>query len=317
MKNSLSTLSERIIRTSVNWDGANLPLAEYLAGRFTYRNIEQWKERIISGEITLNGKIVPPETVLALNDCIEYRPGDIEEPPADLDFKIVFEDDSICVIDKPGNLCMHPAGPFFKNTLWHLLCQRYGEIHFINRLDRETSGLLLAAKNSATAKIINKNRTVSAKNYAVIVHGIFPETLEANGYIFNAGNVIRKQRKFAFDMPTQQNFESASTRFTRIKSGNGFSLLKAELSTGRMHQIRATLHSLGYPVAGDKLYGVDSNFYLKQKSDDLSDRDREQLIFSRQALHSQELIFTHPLSNEKLLFSSPLPEEFKKITDNM
>ena len=317
MKNSFSGLSERIIRTSIDWSGAGLLLVDYLAGRFTYRTSEQWRERIIAGEITLNGKNIPPETPLALHDCIEYRPGDIQEPPADLDFKTVYEDDSLCVIDKPGNLCMHPAGPFFKNTLWHQLCRRYGEIHFINRLDRETSGLLLAAKNSAAAKIINKNRTVSAKNYAVIVHGEFPEYLEACGFIFNAGNLIRKQRKFAFEMPQQQTFETAVTKFARIRCGNGFSLLKADLSTGRMHQIRATLHSLGYPVAGDKLYGVDSSFYLKQKSDELTENDRKQLILSRQALHSQELIFTHPFSGEKLCFASELPDEFKKITDNM
>ena len=94
---------------------------------------------------------------------------------------------------------------------------------------------------------------------------------------------------------------------------NGLSVIEAELFTGRMHQIRATLFSLGYPVAGDKLYGLDENFYLKQRSDELTESDREKLLLSRQALHSAYLEFTG-ISGEKLFFSSPMPDDMKKLT---
>ena len=86
-------LSQRIIRTSIDWSGNGLTLIDFLSGRFTYRSKEEWITRINSGEITLNNKIVPPETLLVLHDCVEYRPEDIEEPPADLDYRIVFEDE--------------------------------------------------------------------------------------------------------------------------------------------------------------------------------------------------------------------------------
>lgn len=304
-------LSQRIIRTSIDWSGANLPLADYLAGRFTYRSRADWCDRINNGEITLNGRNAAPETILSLHDQLEYRPGDIAEPAADLNYQVIFEDDDLLVIDKPGNLCMHPAGPFFKHTLWHLLCSKYGGIHFVNRLDRETSGLLLAAKNPRSAKMLAKS--AAAKRYKVIVHGEFPESLDAAGFLLSANSIIRKKRHFTAEMPAHPPFENCRTRFVREKSGNGLSLLTAELFTGRMHQIRATLFSLGFPVAGDKLYGRDERFYLKQRSDELTHADREILLISRQALHSSELEFIHPASGEKMLFSSPLPAELQDL----
>ena len=306
-------LSRRIIRTSIDWSGTGLQLADFLAARFTYRSKAEWCSRIASGEITLNGKIVSPETILALHDQIEYRPEDIAEPPADLDYRVVFEDDSLLVIDKPGNLCMHPAGPFFKHTLWHLLCSKYGNIHFVNRLDRETSGLLLAAKNPRTAKNMAKN--ITAKSYQVIVHGEFPAELDANGFLLDASSVIRKKRKFVAQMPEKPPFESARTLFRRITFANSLSLLEAQLFTGRMHQIRATVNSLGYPVAGDKLYGVDEKFYLKQRSGELTDGDRAKLLISRQALHSYRLSFKHADTQEILSFTSPLPDELHQLME--
>ncbi|MBR2625242.1 MAG: hypothetical protein IKD23_02470 [Lentisphaeria bacterium] len=304
-------LSQRIIRTSIDWSGNGLTLIDFLSGRFTYRSKEEWITRINSGEITLNNKIVPPETLLVLHDCVEYRPEDIEEPPADLDYRIVFEDGSLLVIDKPGNLCMHPAGPFFKHTLWHLLCSKYGTIHFVNRLDRETSGLLLAVKEPKLAKQLAKS--VSFKRYLAVVHGEFPEELLAEGFLVDANSVVRKKRKFVSQMPDNPPFESAKTAFVRQKYVNGMSLVEATLFTGRMHQIRATLFSLGFPVAGDKLYGPDERFYLKQSSGELSAEDRKKLLISRQALHSVELEFIHPQSKEKLVFNSPLPAELQSL----
>lgn len=304
-------LSQRIIRTSIDWSGNGLTLIDFLSGRFTYRSKEEWITRINSGEITLNNKIVPPETLLVLHDCVEYRPEDIEEPPADLDYRIVFEDGSLLVIDKPGNLCMHPSGPFFKHTLWHLLCSKYGTIHFVNRLDRETSGLLLAVKEPKLAKQLAKS--VSFKRYLAVVHGEFPEELLAEGFLVDANSVVRKKRKFVSQMPDNPPFESAKTAFVRQKYVNGMSLVEATLFTGRMHQIRATLFSLGFPVAGDKLYGPDERFYLKQSSGELSADDRKKLLISRQALHSAELEFIHPQSKEKLVFNSPLPAELQSL----
>lgn len=303
---------ERIVRCNVAWDSVGISLLDYLASRFTYRSKAEWAPLIADGTITVNDKNSEAEQILALHDSIEYRPGELPEPPANFDYKIVFEDDSILVIDKPGNLCVHPAGPFFKNTLWYLLVQKYGKnIHFVNRLDRETSGLMIVAKDPQFAAKISPDKI--EKSYAAAVYGDFPKSAPSGvGFLYtSSSSLIRKMRFFAHEKPlTSPKAESAVTKFFLIESNGKFSLVKAQLGTGRMHQIRATLCALGYPVVGDKLYGLDSLFYLKQKHDELTPEDRKKLILDRQALHSMELTFRHPVSGETLSFKSEIPPEF-------
>lgn len=303
---------ERIIKTGVTWNGEGLTLANYLAGRFTYRSLEEWNQRIKAHELTVNGELVEPEYVLKLHDVIEYRPGDIEEPPANTDYKIVFEDEHLLVADKPGNLCVHPSGPYFKHTLWYLLKERYGDIHLVNRLDRETSGLLIAAKNPKCAALLAKKQNDIRKIYLVMVHGEVPSHFTAKGFLFDdAASNVRKKRKFA---PGERppagalKIESSWTEVTCLEQKEGFSLAAAELKTGRMHQIRATMFSSGFPVVGDKLYGKDENLFLKLRTDSITEEDQKLLLLPCQALHSGQLAFNHPVTDEKLLFTSSLPE---------
>lgn len=306
---------ERIIKTGVTWNGEGVTLVNYLAGRFTYRSPEEWAQRIGSGEITVNGGNVPPEYILKLHDVIEYRPGDIEEPPASLEYKILYEDDVLLVVDKPGNLCVHPSGPYFKNTLWYLLKERFGEIHLVNRLDRETSGVLIAAKNPSCAAKLAKMQNDISKTYMVMVHGNIPEKISARGFLFDdSASSVRKKRKFARgERPPAGalKIESSWTEIFSLEQCGGFSLAAAVLKTGRMHQIRATMFSCGFPVVGDKLYGVDENLFLKLRTDSLTDEDKTRLILPCQALHSSKLVFRHPVTGEQLCFNSPCPENWR------
>lgn len=304
---------QRIIRTSVDWSNTGMVLVQFLAGRFTYRTLDEWSERINSGEITLNGKPVSPEYLLQMHDCIEYHPQDIPEPPARKDYRIVFEDENILVIDKPGNLCVHPSGPFYQNTLWYLLRQNYPHIHFVNRLDRETSGLLLAAKSPDAARKIAENDAVSNKSYLAIVHGCFTGNIDASGFLVSANSLVRKKRRFIKDNPENLPGETSITYLSPEKSGENFSLVRAVLGTGRTHQIRATLYSLGFPLVGDKLYGVNENFFLKQKSEDFTPEELAQLLLKRQALHAESFTLLHPATGEKMHFSAPLPGELQSF----
>ena len=290
-------------------------LVQFLAGRFTYRTLDEWSERIKSGEITLNGKPVSPEYILQMHDCIEYHPQDIPEPPARKDYRIVFEDEDILVINKPGNLCVHPSGPFYQNTLWYLLRQNYPHIHFVNRLDRETSGLLLAAKSPDAARKIAETDAIGNKTYLAIVHGNFTGEIDASGFLVCANSVIRKKRRFIKENPENLPGETSITYLSPEKSGENFSLVKAVLGTGRTHQIRATLNSLGFPLVGDKLYGVNENFFLKQKSEDFTPDELAQLILKRQALHAESFTLHHHATGEKMHFSAPLPGELQNFVN--
>ncbi len=305
--------AERIVKSSINWDAAGTTLLNFLAGRFTYRGAEDWKKLILDGTVTCNDQKVSPDKLLAVGDVVEYRPGELVEPPAELSYQILYEDRDLVVIDKPGNLCVHPAGPFFKHTLWYLLREKYGEsLHFVTRLDRETSGaMIVALRPEIAAKL---ERAEMEKSYLVLVHGDFPETLTAEGFLFHDPvSVIRKKRRYAATAPENVKSERCLTVFRKISGDGKFSLLEATLGTGRMHQIRATLSSLGYPVVGDKLYGLDENFYLRQKHDALTEADRAALILPRQALHAWKLAFRHPVNGEKIVCTAPEPGFFAKM----
>ena len=309
---SPETLERRIVRCSVDWSSVGTRLIDYLAGRFTYRDAAAWTEVIRAGEILLNGKTPEPERILEMHDRIEYLPKELPEPECDLHYRVAFEDDDLMVVDKPGNLCIHPSGPFFKHTLWHLLCSKYGEIHFINRLDRETSGLLIAAKKRAVAAKLQKRTDAIEKCYLAVVHGRFDREIDATGFLIaDTASAVHKKRRFVSELPENAvNVESCRTMLTPAGSvADGLSLVRARLFSGRMHQIRATLRSLGFPVAGDKLYGVDETLFLKIRSDSFTPEDREKLVFPRQALHSAELAFTHPATGETIRCNSPLPPD--------
>ena len=306
------TLERRIVRCSVDWSSVGIRLIDYLAGRFTYRDAAAWSDVIRGGEILLNGQTVSPERILEMHDRIEYLPKELPEPEADLNYRVAFEDDTLLVVDKPGNLCIHPSGPFFKHTLWHLLCSKYGEIHFINRLDRETSGLLIAAKDKNTAAKLQKNGDRIEKCYLAVVHGAFDTELDATGFLVaDETSAVHKKRRFVTTLPEHAvNAESCRTLLSPAgRIADGLSLVRAKLFTGRMHQIRATLCSLGFPVAGDKLYGVDETLFLKIRSDSFTAEDRAKLVFPRQALHSASLSFLHPVTGETIRCESPLPPD--------
>lgn len=319
LKRQFDSLERRVIRSSIDWSGAGLTLEQFLAGRFTYRSLEEWRERIRTGEILLNGILAEPDQRLELHDSVEYFPGDLPEPEADLNYRIAYEDETLMVIDKPGNLCVHPSGPFFRHTLWHLLSTRFGEIHLVNRLDRETSGLLIVAKNSAAAAKLGRRGWPVRKEYLALVSGRFEQEVDAAGFLVpDTESVVRKKRRFvAGERPPAGAVhpESARTLLAPEEIGERFSLVRATPVTGRLHQIRATLFSLGFPLVGDKLYGVDERFFLKLRSGELTEADREKLILPRQALHSTLLEFRHPVSGETITVKSPFPEEFALVND--
>ena len=283
MKNQFEDLTRRVIRSSIDWSGVGLRLDDYLAARFTYRSADEWRERIARREILVNDLPAEPERILALHDRLEYFPGDLPEPEAELSYRIAYEDDELLIVDKPGNL------------------------------DRETSGLLIAAKNPKVAAKLGKPSWPVRKEYLALVFGSFPEPVEAYGFLVrDTASPVRKKRRFvAGERPPAGavEIESARTLLCPEKPGRKFSMVRAVPETGRLHQIRATLFSLGFPLLGDKLYGPDDSIYLKIRSNAITDEDRARLVLPRQALHSARLELRHPLSGETVVAESPLPAD--------
>jgi len=306
---------------------AGQQLLDFVSHRFTYRSREQWRAELTADRFLLNDGAARGEELLAQGDLLVYLMPALTEPEVDRNYTVIHEDDDLLVIDKPAPLPCHPGGRFFAHTLWALLKHNHGlaEPRLINRLDRETSGLVLVAKNKAAARLGQEQfaQRLVEKVY-LVVEGDFPETsflpVEASGWLgLDPDSAIRKKMRF---YPEQQDAPpgavEASTTFRRLAfvgDDHGLSLLEAMPHTGRCHQIRATLLHLGFPVVGDKLYGVDEQLFLRFQENRLSSADHALLRIPRQALHAANLRLSHPVSGRELTFSAPLPSALQGLLE--
>ena len=216
--------------------------------------------------------------------------------PAPLPFEIVYEDEDLLVVNKPANMPIHPSFQNHGNTLadaltWHY--QQHGEdfvYRCINRLDRDTTGLLIVAKHLLSASILSDmvGKREIHREYLAIVKGIPPE----NGTI--SAPISRKKGSAILREVNFETGEPAVTHFARLEIRNALSLVSLKLETGRTHQIRVHMGYIGCPLIGDYLYYPECS------------------RISRQALHSHRLSFLHPITGKALSFTAPLPEDMKK-----
>ena len=307
---------ERNISTAVEGDADGRRLDLWLTARFTYRSRNQWQTIIREGKILVNGASVRSSRVLHTGDVVAFIP-DIEEPDVVMDYSIIYEDEYLFVVNKGGHLPCHPAGPFYRNTLWYDMSQKYGSVFIVNRLDRETSGLMLAARDSVTASNLSAMLMDDRlkKKYYALVFGNFNRRIEAGGRLVkDTASQVMKKRKFVMESDFKGDPAAAETAFTLLEPAafdGRYSTVRAIPETGRLHQIRATLCSLGFPLLGDKLYGPDDTLYLKIADDLITPEDWNSLVLKRQALHACYLGFPHPKSGELMEFESPIPEDMK------
>lgn len=216
--------------------------------------------------------------------------------PAPLPFEIVYEDEDLLVVNKPADMPIHPSFQNHGNTLadaltWHY--QQHGEdfvYRCINRLDRDTTGLLIVAKHLLSASILSDmvGKREIHREYLAIVKGIPPK----NGTI--SAPIGRKKGSAILREVNFETGEPAVTHFARLEIRNGLSLVSLKLETGRTHQIRVHMGYIGCPLIGDYLYYPECS------------------RISRQALHSHRLSFLHPITGKALSFTAPLPEDMEK-----
>ena len=307
---------KRLIRSRPGLEGKNLRLDHWLAERFTYRSRSEWQNAVRNGEIRLNGEKTRPARILHGDEIIDFLiPEDHPEPPVRSDYRILADFPQYIAVDKPGNLPVHPSGCFFHHTLLMLLRKEYDRLYPVNRIDRETSGIVLFAKTASAAATLSAALAEHStqKKYLVYVHGQFPAgTQSAAGWLSpDAGSPIRKKRRFTTKKPDASDCESCRTDLICIQHYQSLSKLECILHTGRLHQIRATLFSLGFPVVGDKLYGLDDTLFDRFSKGELTDTDKKRLILDRQALHARELKFIDPFDGNERILTAPEPPEFK------
>ena len=257
---------------------------------------------IREGFVTLNGNSPRPRDAVRTGDTVELVEPEIEKveaQPERMALEILFEDDDLLVLNKPAGLVMHPGAGHQQHTLVNALlahCQNLSGIGgkerpgIVHRLDKETSGCLVVAKNDTTHRDLSKQfaaRTMT-KIYLALVAG----TLRNSSGVIDKAIARHPVQRQKMSIARRQG-RSAKTEYRVLRAGADLSLLECTLHSGRTHQIRVHLHDLGHPVLGDKLYGG------KRAGD-----------FPRQMLHAWKLAFTHPRTAEVMAFEAAVPPDF-------
>ncbi len=307
----------RMVHAVVGAAEHGLTAEAFCRARWPYDSAERRKQLFHEKRLVRKDRELEPETVLAAGDRLCCGLPLEPEPPTRADYRILYRDDALAVIDKPANLPCHAAGRYRDGTLEHLLREREGfpEVRLMHRLDRETSGLVLVATGAESATRLGGAflRREVRKVYLAVVEGVVPRDPQvARGWLYLArGTLVRRKRVFVgcADRPQAEEVQSVETHFRRIACRDGLSWLYVVPRTGRPHQIRATLKGVGYPVVGDKLYGLDETIYARLPLDALSDLDRRRLRIGRQALHAWRLEFKHPFRDILLRCTAPVPED--------
>lgn len=247
------------------------------------------KLKRIENGITRNGCLIRTIDKVEKGDIIVLKcnEGKVLEPNRELHVPIVFENENVVVFDKPYGMPVHPSIKHQGDTLGNFFAAVFEGVTFrpVNRLDRDTSGLCLVAKNSFSAAGLQKN---VRKVYYAAVSGHPPECGTVNA-------PIGREQQSIIKRIVCEDGQTAITHYKNIKSVKKYSLMEINLETGRTHQIRVHFSYIGYPLAGDDMYGGD-----------MSDIDR-------QALHCGRLEFCEPVTGEKITIDSPLSEDIKKL----
>lgn len=278
-----------------------------LAARFPQLSRAQLQRLIRSGAITVNNTVVRPAYRLTPGDRITVTfPDEPTVRPESLPLDIVYEDEDLLVVNKPAGMVVHPAARLVSGTLVNALlayCPQVADVGgpdragIVHRLDRETSGLIVVAKNPETHAALQRQfkRRLVRKTYVALVEG---QVSPREGIIEVP---IGRDPKDRTRMAVSRTGRPAITQYRVVEVFPQYTLLEVRPHTGRTHQIRVHLAWLGYPVVGDRVYG----------------QRRQTLLPDRHFLHARELAFTHPVTGEKLAFSAPLPPELTTLLNQL
>lgn len=272
--------------------------------QYSRSQIQKWVE---DGHVTVNGQPVKPKHKLMVGDQVTITPEapqKIDLAPENIPLDIVYEDVDVLVVNKPQGMVVHPAPGHPNHTLVNALLYHSplstinGEYRpgIVHRIDKDTSGLLMVAKNDMAHRSLaaQLKAKTNQREYVALVHGVIKQD---RGTIDAPIGRSRKDRK---KQAIVADGRHAVTHFKVLKRYRHYTLVSCRLETGRTHQIRVHMKSIGHPLAGDPLYGP-----------------KKTLPGKGQYLHARELGFKHPRTGKQLLFTAPLPDYFQQMLDHL
>ncbi len=287
-------------------------LLYYLTTRYTYLSATVWQQLLQDGKISCQGVIVRDEArVVVKNDLIGTELPDFVPPAVNLDYTIAYEDEWLLGINKPAGLRVHSSGKFATaNLIYHLRHihhPAYPDANLVNRLDADTSGLVLLAKEKTILSPLMRQFAdgVVDKRYLAVVAGR-PDP--ACGTINLPIGPIKQARVPRFGIDRAQGKAAVTHYKTATPLGNNFTLLELHPETGRTHQLRVHLAAIGHPIAGDALYSMNDDNYLSHCRTPLMPT-----FLQRQALHSHQLQFLHPILQTVSTLTVPLAADIEQF----
>ncbi len=230
--------------------------------------------------------------------------------------QLIYEDEHVLVVSKPPFLLTVPDryAPE-KANLFHMMQERYGRVFVVHRLDKETSGILVMARNEEAHRHLSlqfEHREVE-KAYLTIVEGRlhYEEGLIDKPLMPIDSKPVR--------VVVSAKGKPAQTRYKVVEYLGNFTLVRAWILTGRMHQVRVHFQALGYPLVVDPLYGRRDAFYLSEikRNYHLAKGEEERPLLARSALHAEQLTFTHPATEERMTFEAPLPRDMAAVVKQL
>ena len=265
---------------------------------------------IIDGNVTVDGKKAKASLRLSAGATVAVEmpePEATDIAPEKIPLDILYEDEAVIVVNKARGMVVHPAAGVSKGTLVNALLAHCKDLSGINgalrpgivhRLDKDTSGVMIAAKNDAAHRSLAEQiqeKTAKRVYWAILTGNI----AEAEGVIHGAiGRNPKDRQKMAV---VRENGKDATTKFRVLERFGAYTLVECRLMTGRTHQIRVHMAYIGHPVLGDPKYGA----------------KKCPFSIEGQALHSKTLMFTHPRTGERMEFEAPLPEDMQMILDEL
>ena len=272
--------------------------------QYSRSQIQKW---ISDGNVKVNGHPVKPKYKLTVGDEVTIapeKPQEIDLEPENIPLDIVYEDDDVVVVNKPQGMVVHPAPGHPDHTLVNALLYHCplstinGEFRpgIVHRIDKDTSGLLMVAKNDMAHRSLaaQLKAKTNKREYVALVHGVIKDD---QGTIDAPIGRSRKDRK---KQAIVSDGRHAVTHFKVLKRYRHYTLVSCRLETGRTHQIRVHMKSIGHPLVGDPLYGP-----------------RKTLPGAGQYLHARLLGFKHPRTGKEMVFTKPLPDYFQKMLDKL
>lgn len=300
----------------------------YITGFVQNATRSKVQRAIKEGHVVVNGAFEKASYLVQPGDRIEIKlpkPPPEEARPEEMDLNILYEDETLIVVNKPAGLVVHPAFGNWQGTLVNGLLH-YTQSHLskvneqtirpgiVHRIDKDTSGLLVVAKTEEAHAVLSRQFQEKSveRTYQAVVWGVPEEKGTVTGDIARS----RSDRKIMSVVPEGEG-KHAVTHYTRCEVFDQLALLDIHLETGRTHQIRVHMAHIGHPLFGDRVYGGDKVCYGHNAG------KRKQLfrnlfeILPRQALHARTLGFIHPVSGEKMRFDSELPDDLQEVLDKL